>query len=125
MLMHGPTYMGNALAAAVSVASIRLLLESPWQDRVAALSAGLEAGLAPARDLPDVTDVRVLGAIGVIELNAPVDVARATTVAVERGVWVRPFRNLLYTMPPYVTGPEDLSRVAAALVAAAEGETRP
>jgi adenosylmethionine-8-amino-7-oxononanoate aminotransferase len=127
VLMHGPTFMGNALAAAVSVASIRLLLGSPWADRVATLEARLRAGLAPARELPGVADVRVLGGIGVIETTAPVDVAAATAIAVGQGVWVRPFRNLLYTMPPYVIGAQDTAQVCSALVAAAAAmpTTRP
>ena len=83
------------------------------------IERGLTVGLAPARDLPGVHDVRVLGAIGVIQLEQEVDVAAATQAAVEQGVWLRPFRDLVYTMPPYVTGDEDLGRIAAAAVAAA------
>jgi adenosylmethionine-8-amino-7-oxononanoate aminotransferase len=118
-LMHGPTFMANPLACAVALASLELLTSQDWRARVAEIEAGLRAGLAPARDLAGVRDVRVLGAIGVIELDGPVDVAAATGAAVERGVWLRPFRDLVYAMPPYVTGEEDLATVAEAMVAAA------
>ncbi|MHB1468708.1 MAG: adenosylmethionine--8-amino-7-oxononanoate transaminase [Solirubrobacteraceae bacterium] len=118
-LMHGPTFMGNSLACSVALASLQTLFEEGYADRVRSIEAALHGGLAPARELPGVVDVRVLGAIGVIELNGPVDVTAATAAAVERGVWIRPFRELIYTMPPYVTGSEDLARVCAALVAAA------
>lgn len=114
--MHGPTYMANPLAAAVAVASIDLLTSGPWRDRVAALEDGLRAGLEPARDLPQVADVRVLGGIGVIELHTPVDMARVQPAFVERGVWVRPFGKLVYVMPPYVMTAEDLSLVTSAMV---------
>jgi len=115
-LMHGPTYMGNPLAAAVAYASIRLLLDQPWQETVAAIERGLRDGLAPARGLPGVADVRVLGAIGVIEASGPVDVPAVQRVLVERGVWLRPFRNLVYTMPAYVIGEADLGRITDAMV---------
>jgi adenosylmethionine-8-amino-7-oxononanoate aminotransferase len=119
-LAHGPTYMGNPLAAAVAGASIDLLLAGDWRGEVARVESGLRAGLAPAGDLAGVADVRVLGAIGVIQLDHEVDIAAATRAAVERGVWLRPYRDLVYTMPPYVTGDDDLARVCAAAVAAAE-----
>ncbi len=118
-LMHGPTYMANPLACAVALASLELLENPGWQNDVTRIERGLTAGLAPARDLPGVGDVRVLGAIGVVQLDHDVDVAAATRAAVEQGVWLRPFRDLVYTMPPYVTGDEDLGRIAAAAVAAA------
>jgi adenosylmethionine-8-amino-7-oxononanoate aminotransferase len=118
-LMHGPTYMANPLAAAVACASIDLLLGQDWAARVAHISTVLSAGLAPARDLPGVADVRVLGAIGVIETTRPVDVRAATAAALELGVWIRPFRNLIYTMPPYVCSQTELDVIGAALVAAA------
>jgi adenosylmethionine-8-amino-7-oxononanoate aminotransferase len=120
VLAHGPTFMGNPLAAAVAGASIDLLLAGDWRGEVARVEAGLRAGLAPAAALPGVVDVRALGAIGVIQLDREVDVAAATAAAVARGVWLRPFRDLVYTMPPYVTGDDDLARVCAAAVAAAE-----
>jgi len=118
-LMHGPTFMANPLACAVALASLDLLASQDWLGRVREIESGLRAGLAPARALPGVADVRVLGAIGVIELQAPVDMAAATAAAVERGVWLRPFRNLVYAMPPYVIGEQDLRAVCDAMVAAA------
>ncbi len=118
-LMHGPTFMANPLACAVALASLELLADGGWRARVADIERALQDGLAPARELRGVADVRVLGAIGVIELERDVDMAAATAAAVERGVWLRPFRNLIYAMPPYVTGEEDLASVAEAMLAAA------
>jgi adenosylmethionine-8-amino-7-oxononanoate aminotransferase len=119
-LMHGPTFMANPLAAAVALASIDELLSRDWRGEVAAIEAGLVAGLAPARQLPGVGDVRVLGGIGVVQLDHPVDMAAATAVAVSHGVWLRPFRDLIYTMPPYVIADADLAAVSRAVVAAAQ-----
>jgi len=119
VLAHGPTFMGNPLAAAVANASIDLLREGGWHDDVARIEAGLRAGLAPASEIPGVVDVRVLGAIGVIQLDRDVDMAAASRAALRRGVWLRPFRDLVYTMPPYITASEDLERVSDACVAAA------
>lgn len=118
-LMHGPTFMGNPLAAAVANASIDLLLEGRWPRDVARIESGLREGLASARDVPGVRDVRVLGAIGVVQLDDGVDMTAATAAAVARGVWLRPFRDLVYTMPPYVAGDDDVARIADAVVAAA------
>jgi len=118
-LMHGPTFMANPLAVSAALASTGLLAGGGWRGDVARIERGLHEGLAPARELPGVADVRVLGAIGVIELDRPVDVAAVTRVAVERGVWLRPFREMIYAMPPYVTGEEDLARICAAMVAGA------
>ncbi len=118
-LLHGPTFMANPLAAAVADASVGLLLSRDWRGEVARIAAGLRAGLEPARGLPGVADVRVLGAIGVVQLDHPVDAAAATAAAVARGVWLRPFRDLVYTMPPYVTSPEDVARISRAVLAAA------
>jgi adenosylmethionine---8-amino-7-oxononanoate aminotransferase len=115
-LMHGPTFMANPLACAVSVASVELLLSQDWRSSVAAISAGLTAGLEPARALPSVTDVRVKGAIGVIECDRPVDLAIATPTALDRGVWLRPFRNLVYAMPPFICTPGEIAQVASAMV---------
>lgn len=115
-LMHGPTFMANPLACAVSVASVELLLGQDWQSRVAAINAGLAAGLRPARQLPTVTDVRVCGAIGVIECDRPVDLAVATPAALDRGVWLRPFRNLVYAMPPFICTPDEIAQVTSAMV---------
>ncbi len=121
-LMHGPTFMANPLACAVALASLDLLADGGWREQVAAIERGLRVGLEPARELPGVVDVRVLGAIGVVQLDRDVDVCAATAIAVERGVWLRPFRDLIYTMPPYVIDEEDLARVSGAIVAAV-GET--
>jgi adenosylmethionine-8-amino-7-oxononanoate aminotransferase len=118
-LMHGPTYMANPLACAVALASLDLLADGSWREDVARIERGLREGLAPARELPGVADVRVLGAIGVVQMEHEVDIAAATAAAVERGVWLRPFRDLIYAMPPYVIGKDDLDRVADAVVAAA------
>ncbi|MHB8243114.1 MAG: adenosylmethionine--8-amino-7-oxononanoate transaminase [Solirubrobacteraceae bacterium] len=118
-LMHGPTFMGNPLACAVALASLELLSDGAWREQVAAIETRLRAGLEPARELPGVSDVRVLGAIGVIQLATNVDMAAATAAATEQGVWLRPFRDLIYAMPPYVIGEEDLEQVVAAMCAAA------
>ena len=122
-LMHGPTFMANPLACAVALASTGLLADGSWQADIARIETGLTQGLAPARELPGVRDVRVLGAIGVVQLDAPVDVAAATRAAMAGGVWLRPFRDLVYTMPPYITDDEDVARIAAAVVAAAHVAT--
>ncbi|MFF3765450.1 adenosylmethionine--8-amino-7-oxononanoate transaminase [Streptomyces sp. NPDC001922] len=119
VLAHGPTFMANPLAAAVSLASVDLLLSHDWQGEVKRIEAGLRECLAPAGELPAVRDVRVLGAIGVVQLDHEADMAAATRAAAREGVWVRPFRDLIYTMPPYITGDEDLARIGAAVCAAA------
>ncbi len=120
VLAHGPTFMANPLAAAVSSASIELLLSQDWAASVSRISAGLRAGLAPVSALPGVREVRVLGAIGVVQLDRPVDVALATAAAVAHGVWLRPFRDLIYTMPPYISTDADLARISAAIHAASQ-----
>ena len=118
-LMHGPTYMGNPLACAAAGASLELLATQQWREDVARIERGLTEGLQAARGLPEVTDVRVLGAIGVVQLAGPVDVAWATEAALDHGVWLRPFRDLVYTMPPYIASDDEIEQIATAVVAAA------
>lgn len=120
VFMHGPTFMANPLACAVSSASISLLLNSNWEARVSKIAATLESCLSVCRDLDHVEDVRILGAIGVIELDKPVDMASITRNFVEQGVWVRPFGKLVYLMPPYIISESDLKslcRVVCQVVA--------
>jgi len=119
VLAHGPTFMGNPLASAVANASLALLKEGSWRADVARLESGLRSGLAAARDVPGVLDVRVLGGIGVLQLDHPVDMAVATDVVTAHGTWLRPFRDLVYAMPPYVTGDDDLKTITDAMLAVA------
>ncbi|MFC5905971.1 adenosylmethionine--8-amino-7-oxononanoate transaminase [Streptacidiphilus monticola] len=118
VLAHGPTFMGNPLACAVANASLDVLLGQDWRTEVKRIEAGLAEGLAPARELPGVKDVRVLGAIGVVQLDAEVDVPAAARAAAREGVWLRPFRDLVYTMPPYLTSDEDLATICRGVLAA-------
>ncbi|GHC50550.1 adenosylmethionine--8-amino-7-oxononanoate transaminase [Streptomyces flavofungini] len=119
VLAHGPTFMGNPLAAAVANASIDLLLAKDWQRDVKRIESGLRAALAPAAELPFVRDVRVLGALGVVQLDHQVDMDAATSAVVREGVWVRPFRDLIYTMPPFITGDDDVAQIGRAVCVAA------
>lgn len=119
VLAHGPTFMGNPLAASIANASLALLSDGSWRSDVERIETGLNAGLASATEIEGVRDVRVLGAIGVVELDHEVDMRAATAASIGVGVWLRPFRNLVYTMPPYVTDDADLARVCAAILAAA------
>jgi adenosylmethionine---8-amino-7-oxononanoate aminotransferase len=119
-MMHGPTFMANPLACAVASANLDLLASYDARAVTRRIRNALDAGLAPARELPAVREVRTLGAVGVIELDRPVDVPAVTRAALDRGVWVRPFRNLVYTMPPYVCTDDDLATITSGLVGAIE-----
>ncbi|BEL12591.1 adenosylmethionine--8-amino-7-oxononanoate transaminase [Actinoplanes sichuanensis] len=117
-LAHGPTFMGNPLACSVALASLSLLRTGEWATAVPNIESALKRGLEPLRGARGVADVRVLGAIGVVQLDRPVDMIRATAAAVAEGVWLRPFRDLIYTMPPFVTDDADVARITAGIAAA-------
>ena len=119
--MHGPTFMGNPLACAIASANLDLLASRDTEGRGGAAStAGWPRAWSARHPSTSVAEVRVLGAVGVVQLREPVRVAEVTAAALERGVWVRPFRDLVYTMPPYVTSDDDLSTITSALVGAVE-----
>lgn len=116
VFMHGPTFMGNPLACTAASASLSLLADGAWRDQVAAIAAQMRTELAPARTLPGVVDVRVLGAIGVIEMDHEISADTANTMAAELGVYLRPFARKIYTMPPFVTSGDELSQITAAML---------
>ncbi|TNF87457.1 MAG: adenosylmethionine--8-amino-7-oxononanoate transaminase [Gammaproteobacteria bacterium] len=116
VFMHGPTFMANPLACAVALSSLELLLESDWQRRIGQIEQGLRQGLAACAQMPQVAEVRCLGAIGVVEMQQPVEMSRITRQFVEAGVWVRPFGKLVYLMPAYIISDEDLEKLCSAVV---------
>jgi adenosylmethionine-8-amino-7-oxononanoate aminotransferase len=121
LFMHGPTFMANPLACSIACASIEKLITSPWRERVSAIKQQLRMDLAQAGSLAPVVEVRVLGAIGVVELKRPVHMARLQKRFVEQGVWIRPFGNLIYLMPPYVIEAQDLRRLTSAIIQVLQG----
>lgn len=123
-LMHGPTFMGNPLACAIANASIDLLHAGDPAGEVARIGARLEAGLTPLRQADGVVDVRTTGAVGVLQLDAPVDMALATRTALDAGVWLRPFRDLVYAMPPYACTDADVDTIVSAMAAVAVAHAR-
>lgn len=120
VFMHGPTFMANPLACAAANASIRILLESGWRDNVDTIARELERGLRPCAEIRGVKDVRVLGAIGVIEMEGPVDIGEVNHVYIDQGVWLRPFNKLIYTMPPFIATAGDIGRITRAMADTAE-----
>ncbi len=116
VLMHGPTFMANPLACAIALESLRMLNEKPMSQIVAHLEKQMKEWLAPAAKLPDVSDVRVLGSIGVVEVARNVDVSKFQCVCIDRGVWIRPFGRNVYIMPPYIINDEDLRTLCTALI---------
>lgn len=115
VFMHGPTFMANPLACATALASVQLLLASPWETRLSNIESKLKEGLKPCSSLDSVNEVRVLGGIGVVELHHPVDMAEIQGRFVEQGVWVRPFGKLVYVMPPYVMTDDELNKLCQAI----------
>jgi len=114
-LMHGPTFMANPLACAVALESINLLLESDWESNIHMIETELKNGLLPLKENDSVEDVRVLGAIGVVEMKELIDVEKTQSRLIENGVWLRPFGKLLYTMPPFVSSSSDIHKIISAI----------
>ena len=120
-LMHGPTFMANPLACAVSAAATELIVEGHWREQVAGIEKQLQRGLADLAEEPGVADVRVLGAIGVVEMEREVNMAAATAAAVEQGVWLRPFGRLIYIMPPFISTADEVTQMCRGVRAAVAG----
>lgn len=121
-VMHGPTFMANPLACAVGHAAMGIVREGAWRDDVPRIEACLRRGLEPVRGAPGVADVRVLGAIGVVEMDRPVDMGRATAACVDAGVWLRPFGRLVYAMPMFICGDGEVAAICRAIAAIVEEE---
>ncbi len=115
VFMHGPTFMGNPLACAVAVASLKLLQESHWEANVRRINAHFQATLPTLSSLPQVVDIRIIGAVGIVEMKAPVDMGEAQKLFVEEGVWIRPFGKNVYLMPPFVITDQELRQLTSAL----------
>ena len=114
-LMHGPTFMANPLACAVSLESINLLLESDWESSIDMIERELKNGLLPLKEKDSVEDVRVLGAIGVVEMKESIDVEKTQLALIDNGVWLRPFGKLIYAMPPFVSSRSDIHKIISAI----------
>ncbi|MGV0372178.1 adenosylmethionine--8-amino-7-oxononanoate transaminase [Corynebacterium pilbarense] len=123
-LMHGPTFMANPLACAVAAESVAMVAEGKWRDQVVRIEGALERGLRPLADLPGVADVRVLGAIGVVELEHDAPMRETTEAAMAEGVWIRPFGRLIYTMPPYICTPDEIEQICRGIAAAVKEATK-
>jgi len=123
VLMHGPTFMGNPLACSIALASVKLLLSTPWKERIKRIEKQLSSDLSQCIHLPQTADVRVLGAIGVVELTRPVNMAVIQKRFIEKRVWIRPFGKLVYIMPPYIINEKDLSMLTTAMVETIKDET--
>ena len=116
VFMHGPTFMANPLACTAALTSIRLLLDSPWQENIQRIEQQLVQGLSPCKKFNHVNEVRVLGAIGVVEMKQAVDMKSITQAFVDAGVWIRPFGKLVYLMPPYIISDDDLRKLTSTVV---------
>ena len=116
VFMHGPTFMANPLACTAALTSIQLLLDSPWQENIQRIQEKMKLGLSPCKDFEHVKDVRVLGAIGVVEMKQPVHMKNITEAFVKAGVWIRPFGKLVYLMPPFIISDDDLDKLTSTVV---------